>query len=506
MVVQEYLDKSAEAYPDKIAVRFQDNTLTYRELRDRADALAAALVERSIKRLDRVAFLLPKSHFSVVAVFGILKAGAIYVPLDHSAPAERLIKILRDCDIRIVVSVREKSADLDKMRAVLPIDAVFCDELEALPRTPRARLVPVETIETDPAYILYTSGSTGQPKGVVITHKNIRALAEFMIPTFGITDKDVLANHAPMHFDLSTLDMYVAIAVGATLCPVPEKLSLFPRDIVAFIREERLTIWHSAPFMLSYIAKMDALQKNDFPDLRYVWWAGEVFPVKFLRYWMQKLPGKRFFNLFGPTETTVISLYQEAERIPEKDDSPTPIGKACVGEEAFALTTEGRRAVAGEEGELYIGGVGVGAGYWNDRTKTDAAFVQNPLHDHYRDIVYKTGDLVRLRPDHAAEFLGRSDHQVKIRGYRVELGEIEAALYAHSDITECAVIPVPDPGTEETELAAFISAKKDIAAGDVKEYLKEKVPVYMIPRRIVFMAQLPITSSGKIDRVKLKEL
>jgi acyl-coenzyme A synthetase/AMP-(fatty) acid ligase len=337
---------------------------------------------------------------------------------------------------------------------------------------------------------------------------NIASFIDWATWKFGFTERDRISNHAPMHFDLSTLDIYSAISSGATLYPVPEELSLFPQKIVDFIKDNRLTVWHSAPFLLSYIAKFDALKEKNFPDLRYVFWAGEVFPSKYLNYWMRRLPEKRFFNLFGPTETTDISLYYEVREIPGENDPPVPIGMSCETEEVFAVKENGGRVSAGEEGELYIRSACVSPGYWNDQEKTAKFFVQNPLHGNFRDIVYKTGDLVRLRPDGNYEFLGRIDYQVKCRGYRIELGEIESAVYSHEGVGECAVVAIDGAEAGESELVAFVAPKSgaEITAPAMKEFLKNKLPHYMIPHYFEFIGEMPITGTGKIDRVKLKNI
>ncbi len=522
MLAQQLLDNSVRKYPKNLALSFRGIDFTYEEFASFTNKTASFLISAGVQRGDRVAIFLNKSQFSLLSIYGVLKADAIYVPLDPNAPVERILKIINDCDVRFLISHTDKISAVREIlearpkQGVLFIDGRAAPELKLLGNIHDGNDIKeqsggnlgYQSVDKDPAYIIYTSGSTGQPKGVVITHRNIVDFTKTIVEKFNVTERDRISNHPPIHFDLSTLDVYLPFSAGAAIFPVPEEYSLFPADIVNFIKENKLTIWNSVPFLLSYIARMDALKDDIFPDLKSVIWCGEAFPVKFLRHWMLKLPKTKFFNTFGPTETTVMSMYYDITAVPDENASPTPIGKAFKGEEVFAIDASKKKVEPGETGELYIRGTGVGAGYWNDKEKTALAFVQNPLHNNYQDTVYKTGDLVRLMPDGNYEFLGRADYQVKCRGFRIELGEIETAIYSHKAVAECAVLPVNATDMGNVELKAFIAFKPGaiIDIAELKDYLKGKVPHYMVPHYFQILSAFPLTGTGKIDRIKLKQM
>jgi amino acid adenylation domain-containing protein len=359
-------------------------------------------------------------------------------------------------------------------------------------------------IEDDLAYILYTSGSTGVPKGVMLTHRNAMSFVAWCGERIGIRSDDRVSNHAPLHFDLSILDLYLAAMGAATLVLVPDDSAYFGAALVELIKEEGITVWYSVPSALTLIARaVDG--PLDLADLRAVVFAGEVFPTKNLRELQALLaPATTLWNLYGPTETNVCTYYQVHE-LPE-DDRTIPIGRACENDEVFAWTEHGAVGGVGEEGELYVRGPTVMKGYWARPEKTAEMLVRDPRPDAYGDPVYRTGDLVRLREDGDFDFLGRRDHQIKSRGYRIELGEIEAALNAHPSLAEAVAVAVPH---EEwgTAIIACVSVKDGLAVSptELKRHLVSRVPRYMIPARIEFRDRLPRTSNGKIDRQKLQQ-
>jgi amino acid adenylation domain-containing protein len=512
---------SAVRYPERTAVEDGDRYLTYAELETRSNRLANLLREIGVSRGDRVGLFLDKSLEAVVGIYGILKCGAAYVPLDPRAPVQRLAYIAGDCGIRVLISGIEKAEQWNQLLAndapiehivmvnqaqgeITPVSGarlpLTTDDIERQEATaPRDG-----TISLDIAYILYTSGSTGLPKGVMLSHQNALAFVRWTVERVGVREKDRLSNHAPLHFDLSVFDLYAAAMAGAAVVLVPAELSVFPVQIRNFLRNEAITIWYSVPSILSMLTVRGGLEPEDFPGLRTILFAGEVFPTKYLRRLMQLLPHVRFFNLYGPTETNVCTWY-EVPSLPEAATEPIPIGRAIDDVEVFAVTDEGSVAVVGEVGELHVRGTTVMHGYWGDAERTAHGLVADPRGGAGRDVSYRTGDLVRLRADGDYELIGRRDHQIKSRGYRIELGEIETTLLSHPDVLECAVIAIPD-ALVTNRIVAFVSAQNGLTEQDLVEIAAARVPHYMVPERIEFRGELPKTSTGKIDRQALASL
>ncbi len=516
------LIESAQRYPDNEALRFKGESLTYAELDRLTNQVARALQAAGVQRGDRVGIYVQKSFASVISIFGILKAGGIYVPLDPKSPAKRLAYITRNCDVRVLLTASNK---LSQMEGILALDTpiehvVMTDDGDAaLPAgvqvTPWQEVRALDgaplpddgTIETDLAYILYTSGSTGDPKGVMISHRTIFTFINWCYETFGITPDDRVTSHAPIHFDLSTFDIFVTIKAGATVVLVPERASIFPVNLVRLLQDEQVTVTYMVPSILSMMVNYGKLAKHDLSRLRIVLFAGEVFPIKYLRGLVAAIPHADFYNLYGPTETNVCTYYkvQPGDLDPQRTQ-PVPIGKACENIDVFALDEHGQRITApGVEGELWVRGSCVAQGYWGDPEKTARGFVRNPLQPHYHETAYRTGDIVMLDEDGVNWiFIGRRDHMIKSRGYRIELGEIEAALYGFEGVKEAAVVAIPDD-LLGNRLKAFVVPleKNGLSVKELQSYCSQKLPLYMVPESIQFLDALPKTSTGKVNRTEL---
>ena len=488
------LKDSAARSPERPAVADGGHILTYAELDRLSNQVARALLAQGVAPGDRVGIFARKSAASVTAAFGVLKAGACYVPLDPKSPAARLAAITADSGIRVVLTGPEPRTAPPAGPAVVPWSAVLAETAEP-PGADRS-------IETDLAYILYTSGSTGTPKGVMISHRASLTFTEWAAACAGLREEDRVCSPAPLHFDLSVFDIFASCLSAACMVVVPENMTIFPSRLAGWIDRERVSVWYSVPSVLTMLAEYGNLRAAGLSRLRAVIFAGEVFPARQLSRLMTELPGPRYLNWYGPTETNVCTWYE----VPPGAQLtvPVPIGRACANTDAFAVTADGGRvAKPGQEGELYVRGPGLMSGYWGDAAKTSHALVTNPFQQAYAEPAYRTGDLVTV--DEAGEFvfLGRRDGMVKTRGYRVELGEVEAALYDCPAVREAVVLPLPDE-LLGNRLRAVISADGGLTREEVLDHCRRRLPGYMVPDVVEFCAALPRTSTGKVDRAGLR--
>jgi amino acid adenylation domain-containing protein len=470
-----------------------------------------------VRRGDRVGIYLQKSIDAVASIFGILKAGAAYVPVDPSAPVSRNAFILDDCSVTAVVVETRFEASLcaeiaqrgEKIPYFLALEGTGggLPLKKALQQAQEEEPTPITKIEgpslEDLAYILYTSGSTGQPKGVMLSHRDAISFIDWCSEVFEPTESDRFSSHAPFHFDLSIFDLYVSIKHGATLVLIPEEIGKDPSRLASLISEKRLSMWYSTPSILSLLAQYGKLEQHDYAALRTVLFAGEVFPVKHLRRLKNLLPRPRYFNLYGPTETNVCTFYEIPAQIPAEQTQPFPIGKACSHYKTKVVDQDAQEVPAGQEGELVVSGPGVMQGYWNLPDRTAVAFLVEPSGQGW----YRTGDIVIAGADGNYIFVGRRDRMVKKRGYRVELGEVEAGLYKHPAVKEAAVIALSD---EESgvQVKAFLSChgQKRPSIIELKRFCMENLPPYMVPDLFAFQEVLPKTSTDKIDYQQLKDM
>ena len=505
----EYLEASARRVPGRTAVVDPDGgSLTYAELDAAADRVAGFLTSSGVEPGDRVGIVQPKSVHTVTALFGIMKAGAAYVPADWTSPAERCRTIMRDCAVRaLFVDDRCRSIAVDQEGVptapttiltgsdagewIPPAGTVrWSDVLAHVPRTPAVRPGP-----DDLAYMLYTSGSTGVPKGVMLTHGNATSFVEWCSSVFTPTEDDRFSSHAPFHFDLSVLDIYLCIKHGGTLFLITDEIGRNPKDLAKFITDRRLTIWYSTPSILSALVEFGQLDRHDHRSLRTVLFAGEVFPPKHLRNLVALWPQPEYYNLYGPTETNVCTFARIPKPIPDDRTEPYPIGWPCAHCADLVLDSDQRPVAGTEEGLLYISGPSVFQGYWNRPSESARAFTEI---DGVR--WYNTGDVVRRDPTDGYVFLGRRDRMVKRRGYRIELGEIENGLYKHPGIREAAAVAVPDRASGVRIVAVLsIASPAPPSIVELKSFCAQHLPGYMIPDQFLFLEALPRTSTDKVN-------
>ena len=502
--LHELLEQAAQRTPEATAlVDTHDRELSYRQLNDLASQMAAALIAKGVKPGDRVGVCMPKSANSVISVLGALKAGAAYVPAAFDSPAERNRYIYENCQAR-VVCVDEPRAQLlypdgKQTTLVFPGEAtehIGADWLHAAGPGRASR--PMSG--GDVAYILYTSGSTGLPKGVMHTHSSAMSFVWWCYETFHPTPHDRFSSHAPFHFDLSILDLYTPMTVGAAIVLVGEEQGKDPHTLGEFIAERKITLWYSVPSILAMLAQYGRLDELDCSLLRVVNFAGEVFPVKHLRMLVEKWPGKEFYNLYGPTETNVCTFYKIPSKIDPGRTVPFPIGKACSNCKPLVLDMDGKEVTDGSEGLLYIHQSGpVMKAYWGDEERTRKSFHVDARGEKW----YCTGDVVHTDANGDYIFVGRRDRMVKRRGYRIELGEIEAAMYKHQQVREAAAVATESP--EGVTITVFASGKDGakLSVLAMKQFSMKALPPYMTPDRFVFLDSLPRTSTDKLDYQKM---
>jgi amino acid adenylation domain-containing protein len=511
------VSNAAVRYPDHAAVCYAKNCLTYSELDARSNSLAHHLIETGLQRGERVGIYMNKGLESAISIYGIMKAGGAYVPLDPFAPTSRIAFVMRDCEIRHLVS---KEAKLDALRQVLaegtPLEHLIgvSDQPDlhvsqiswedVYQSSPHA--LDIHLTEQDLAYILYTSGSTGVPKGIMHTHRSGLSFANWAADEYGLTSEDRLSNHAPLHFDLSTFDFFAGAIAGATTVIIPEALTKFPTDLSKLIENQRISVWYSVPFALIQLMEHGSLESRDLSALRWLLFAGEVFPTKHLRQLMTMLPKVRFSNLYGPTETNVCTYYH-VNHLPENSDQPIPIGKVCSNVEDLVVDMEDRAVGSGEVGELLIRGGVVMKGYWGQPEKTSNGFYRRLAFSQFEDQFYRTGDLVQLDEEGNYHYLGRKDRQIKTRGYRVELDEVEVALLSHPAVQEAAVYPIPDgQGSNLIEASVIPRRQIELTEDELVQLISRRLPPYAIPARIYIVKDFPRTSTGKINRRELQAL
>jgi amino acid adenylation domain-containing protein len=519
LVVHDLLTAAAERDPDAVAVVDGDRSITYGDLAEQAGRTARMLVDAcGVQRGDRVGVHAEKSIEAIIAIYATMLAGAAYVPLDPTAPAVRIAYIIGNCGIRVLAS----PAKLKKTWGALAEAGASLDHvvaLEAGPELSRPESLPPATalhtsaaldtftagfpqvIDDDLAYILYTSGSTGDPKGVMVSHRNALAFATWAADEFALAPSDRVAQLAPLIFDLSTFDLFASARAGASVHLVGRKAAMFPAELRSFIDDNDISVVYAVPSMLTMLVERGGLTQGSLPTLRLLLFAGEVFPTRHLAALMKVVPHPDYANLYGPTETNACTFHRVTEP-PAPDDPPVPIGVAIANDETIVVGGDGEVLPPGEPGELYVRGATVMQGYWGDPERSARVLVAPPGHVGGREPCYRTGDLVREEADGTLTFLGRRDNQVKRRGYRIELGDIEAAILADERVIECAVSGLSDDELG-TRLVAHVVTHDQLEPKDVIKICLRRVPRYMVPDHIEFLPGLPKTSTDKIDRAEL---
>lgn len=493
--------ESVRKFSHSSAVLYKEKLITYQDLYVLSSELADAMVEKGFHKGQRAAIFLEKSIDYIVCMLAVLKAGGIYVPIDYRQPHKRVSYILENCEISLLFTRPEKIAELGQeltvpktMETLVSMGDVTKDHpFFRMEKQPGAQKAEPNTENL--VFLLYTSGSTGVPKGVKISYQNAHVFLDWCFKEMDIKCNDTIFNLAGFHFDLSVFDIFVTLSVGARLVIFPEALVLNPFDVCKTIEQHSVTVLYCVPSILVLLLSSGAAYKYNLSSLRYVLFAGETCPIKYLKDLRALLPKANLYNLYGPTETNVCSYFKVTE-IREDRTKPVPIGIAVSGASLYALNEAGKPIQGDEVGELFVTGPCVTPGYWNYHDARNA--------ENHKKNIHATGDLVSLEDGNFA-FHGRKDNQIKLKGYRIELDEIVSVLINHEHVKECAVI-VADPQNNPHLIACVVPRKKDLDPLELKEYCGKFLPRYMVPPIFKITESLPKNTNGKIDSIKLKEL
>ncbi len=497
----EYLINSAERYPNKIAFADEKTEFTFFSLLAGAVKLGNEIFDITGKIRERVAILTDRTAISLLGCFATLAAGDCYVPIDDKMPEDRMADILSQIRPSVILYSEENSkqakiaSKLSEKYIIFQMESGITSEKTSDTDSIRARLKKV--LDIDPAYMIFTSGSTGKPKGILISHRSLIDFTEWMSEISGVNENDILANQAPFYFDLSVKDIYQTLKTGCTTYILPKKYFMFPTMLVDTLNEKNVTslFWATSAFRMT--ADSGVFEKKSLPNLKRAVLGGEALQAKHVNIWKKAAPQTQFINLYGPTEVTVDCTYHILER-DYADGEPIPIGKACENKEVILLDDELKPVKNGESGEICVRGMGLAIGYFADKDKTDAAFIQNPMNPDYPDRLYRTGDIAKYDENGDLIFLSRRDNQIKHMGYRIELGEIETALSGIEGVGDNICF------FDEKEDAIVCCLITSLELSELTSKIKEKIPKYMLPSVWRVMKSLPQNANGKIDRVRLK--
>ena len=495
--ILEYLEHTVKQKPDKVAFADEQVQLTFSQVYTQARSVATALNKAGFYKKPVVVFM-RKQPATLAAFFGAIYAGCYYVPLDDEMPRHRIELIFQTLEPGALIcdeSTKNLAAELNYRGSVFSYDQLAfggCNDAALAD-------IRAKQLDIDPIYIVFTSGSTGVPKGVMACHRSVIDYVEHLCDVLKFDENSVFGNQTPLYFDAYLKEVIPTLKYGATTVLIPKQLFMFPIKLVEFLNQYQINTlcWVvSALTMISSFRTFDTVKPE---HLRTIAFASEVFPMKQFKRWKEALPNARFINLYGPTETTGICCYYEVDR-EFADNETLPIGGPFPNTEIILLNDKNEVPPVGEQGEICVRGTRLTLGYYCNPEKTAEAFVQNPLNKLYPELIYRTGDLGKLNQRGELEFAGRKDYQIKHMGHRIELGEIEVIVNMHPQVRSACCI------FDDVKKKIVLYYTGDLALGELTDYIKSKLPRYMVPNVTKQLEQLPLTPNGKIDRNLLKRM
>ncbi len=487
-----------EVVRSKIAVVEEDKECTFGELFDRSGVLGEYLIKNFSVTGQPIAVFLPKSAEQMAVDMAVIYSGNAYSNLDIRQPEERTKRIIEQLQPLCILTSKDLFGKLQQSDdiKIICVEDVIADGYDI--SCIKSRLA--QMVDTDPLCIINTSGSTGTPKGVVMNHRSVIDFMDQASAVLDIGHGEIIGSLSPVYFDIFTLEFYLTLWKQAQFVCIPESYSIFPEKLAGFLEEHHIDFIFWVPTVMVNMANLDILASHPLKDLKKVLFAGEVFPLKHLAYWMEHLPHTEFINMYGPIEITVDCLYHKVNQ-EDIRRGELPIGKTFPNTRMYILNEADEECKIGESGELCIGGTSLAMGYYRNREKTENSFVQNPLNKAYIDIIYRTGDIVSMREDGEVMFLGRKDYQIKHLGYRIELGEIEAVAVGMKEIDNACVLYNRD----EKKIVLIYEGKEDLSLKEIRAGIGEILPKYMLPNICHRVAEMPRNPNGKIDRKRLQD-
>ena len=476
--------------------------ITYSDFVKDAKLIGTNIIKNTTVEKQPIVIFIDKTINCLEAMMGVLYSGNFYTIIDTKSPEERAKNIIETLDSKIIIADNKNISKLKKYEFIEEKDntkiLMFEELLEGKINQEKLGKIREKQIDTDAMYVLFTSGSTGIPKGTVVTHKSVLAYTNWVKKCFDINENTIFGSQTPFYFSMSISDIFTTMLAGGTLYIIPKMYFSFPIKLIEYLKEKEINTIYWVPSALCIVANLGALKDIDLPDMKKILFAGEVMPVKQLNMWRKALPNCMYANLYGPTETTDICTYYIVDRDFENNET-LPIGKHCDNCNIILLAENGQEAKEGEQGEILVRGSFLAEGYYGNLNKTKEVFIQNPINNKYPEIVYRTGDIGKYNEKGELIYLSRKDYQIKHMGYRIELGEIEKNIYSVDKIVLCACI------YDEVNQKIVLFYQGDIEECELAKTLDERLLPYMRPNKYIKLSKIPYNSNGKIDRIKLKE-